>query len=334
MLLCFLTSVAGFVVPPYQRTATLSPSYQIFWSVDKPKIELAFLVQQTEGWIGFGISEAGGMGGSDMAVAILQSNPANPIALQDRHSLGHSEPLLDSKPGENDWVLTGTERNSTHTLVQVSRALDTGDKVQDRLILDNGLPTHVIGAFGSLTALTNQMTWHGKDNKVSSSIDFFSENPDHMSPSGTHDPTVGLDKTKRFSVLNNFVIPAEETTYHETCKMVNELPEINGKYTSKEEFYVIGMEHSVNLDSEQYVHHFLVFLTSNCGEPRGPMVYGWAPGVSELPNNINLPTGLFASTSLAFTLIKKTCSLLLFVFLIVAVVLLAIVCSDPWNKIS
>mmetsp|Transcript_2423 Transcript_2423/g.4533 ORF Transcript_2423/g.4533 Transcript_2423/m.4533 type:complete len:205 (-) Transcript_2423:712-1326(-) len=93
----------------------------IFWNIDGDTVHFAVAVR-AEGWVGFGISEAGGMIGSDMAL-YQASNPSELVdayVVQDR-----SMPLTDDC---QDWTLEGaTTVKNGWMIVEMSRLLDTND---------------------------------------------------------------------------------------------------------------------------------------------------------------------------------------------------------------
>jgi dimethyladenosine transferase 1 len=220
------------------------------------------------------------------------------MTLEDRYSTSHSEPTKDKS---QDWKLTGHLNNETHTIIHMTRALDTKDAGFDRPIVDDGLPTHVIGAFGNMQG-DGKLGFHGA-NKFGAMVNFFSNNPALTSPQGRFDPVAELatKKVASFNILNEFMIPNQVTTYHTTCTLLRDIPNIKNLSPSGE-LYLLGMDHIVRKKSEPYVHHFLVRLAKGCSNNRvsgvaeigdGPLVYGWAPGVSgvRMPDDVSFPMG-------------------------------------------
>lgn len=187
----------------------------IFWTIDNDTIHLALAVPAT-GWVGFGISEAGGMIGSDMALFTA----AQPTELVDAHVVDQEAmPLTDttcqdwklksssSSPiaGENGWII-----------VEISRLLDTHD-TQDHVLNDDAdistPPTRLIAAWGDDASVS----YHGT-NRARSAVRLFASDSTPLAD------VLNEASDGYFDVLQDeFEIPSNETYYHSLCKTYDEL---------------------------------------------------------------------------------------------------------------
>jgi hypothetical protein len=106
-------------------------------------IQVAVAVRAT-GWVGFGIAEAGGMLGSDIAIF----ETANPSTIRDSYVLEDFD-----VPKEDDcqhWTLIDATMDGGWLIVEMSRPLDTMD-MQDHALIDGSnlaALTRLISAWG------------------------------------------------------------------------------------------------------------------------------------------------------------------------------------------
>lgn len=193
----------------------------VFWNVDVDagRIEFAVAVRAA-GWVGLGISEAGGMIGSDV-VLFAASDPSTVV---DAHVVGdRSVPIADDC---QDWTLVDAPATGEDgwMIVEASRSIDTGD-AQDRAIssVDADLwmaPTRIIAAWGD----DDVASYHG-NKKVRGSVRIFA----NYESSEVTEARALLDALEGgsdgyFDVVNaDYEIPANETTYHYLCKRFDEL---------------------------------------------------------------------------------------------------------------
>lgn len=257
----------------------------IFWTIDNDAqtIHLAAAVHAT-GWVGFGISEAGGMIGSDMA--LFQAS--QPTELIDAYVVDQEAmPLTDSTcqdwtlksspiAGENGWII-----------VEMSRLLDTQD-TQDHVLKNDAdlwrAPTRIIAAWGDDTVLS----YHGKK-KARSAVRLFATDSTSL------EDVLSETSDGYFDVLQEeFEIPSNETYYHSLCKTYDELsstlPEGQSNVTMIGAIPVI--------DQVSAVHHYEVFLQSECNLNltdavflTRTLLYAWAPGDQglALPDDVGFP---------------------------------------------
>jgi hypothetical protein len=112
----------------FESTVDASQGVAVHWRLDRTaeRIYLAVAARAT-GWVGFGISENGGMQGAD----ILLFEAARPDALIDSYNLETRWPLSDDC---QDWTLTSSATDGGFLIFEANRAFDTGDG-QDRAII-------------------------------------------------------------------------------------------------------------------------------------------------------------------------------------------------------
>ena len=188
----------------------------LFWTIDNDTqtIHLALAVHAT-GWAGFGISEAGGMIGSDMA--LFEASSPNEII--DAHVVDdRAMPLTDTTC--QDWILKSTTTpiagENGWIIVEMSRLLDTHD-MQDHALKDDSAistpPTRLIAAWGD----DSTVSYHG-DKVARSSVRLFASEYTPLKEI-LSDASDGY-----FDVLQDmYEIPSNETTYYELCKTFSEL---------------------------------------------------------------------------------------------------------------
>ncbi|CAM9245832.1 unnamed protein product, partial [Hapterophycus canaliculatus] len=176
----------------------------------------------------------------------------------DAHSLVAGMPVVDQCT--QDWTLLSAEVGDGSLVLEVERALDTGD-VQDRVFVDDteeGVPpTRLIAAWGD----TEFMSYHDADFAKGEVVMFASaEDADAAVPLIE---IMESNDTMFFDVTtNNFTIPAVRTWYENTCLPASALP-------SLEEYHAIGFQGLLQSDTAEYVHHLVLrgwYGPSDCGQ--------------------------------------------------------------------
>jgi hypothetical protein len=111
-----------------ESSVDASEGVAVYWRLDRTaeRIYLAVAARAT-GWVGFGISENGGMHGAD----ILLFEATHPDTLTDSYNLEIRGPLSDDC---QDWTLTSSATDGGFLIFEANRAFDTGD-AQDRVII-------------------------------------------------------------------------------------------------------------------------------------------------------------------------------------------------------
>lgn len=122
-----LLLLVGTVKGEYEFNHSISslPGYLIEWTITGDEIELR-LTAPTTGWVGFGISESGGMIGGDEFVAHVDDT-TGAVVSNDYHSTVQdfsTPPVLDTC---NDWVVVSGIQTTQKTIITVKRKLDTND---------------------------------------------------------------------------------------------------------------------------------------------------------------------------------------------------------------
>ena len=264
----------------YEKQTYLSTSNgsgsALFWNVDNEEIQFAIAVH-TIGWVGLGISEAGGMIGSD--IMLFESSAPDTVidsyVIEDKGS----GPLADDC---QDWTLVNATilEEEDWMIIEVKRALDTFDTQDIPIVNDEELwsaPTRIIAAWGDDT---QSVSYHGQ-NKARASIRLFAK--------GDESADDGVELREALEELSdgsfevsevNYTIPAKETTYHDICATYDDLFDDR----DKDGVAMIGAVPFFSEDTEQYIqhfHHFTVYVAESCEStfPR-TMVYVWAPGKS------------------------------------------------------
>ena len=105
----FLLAVVSRVSSAYEFNHSISdlPGYLIEWTINGDEIELQ-LTAPTTGWIGFGISESGGMIGGDEFVAWVDDSTGQVVS-GDYHSRVQDYSVPPIQDDCDDWVvLSGT----------------------------------------------------------------------------------------------------------------------------------------------------------------------------------------------------------------------------------
>lgn len=249
----------------------------VFWNINGEDVKFAVAVRAT-GWLSFGVSEAGGMLGSD----VVRFETVNPTRLIDSYILeDRKAPLPDDC---QDWNLAASTINDGWIILEVNRKLDTGDDQDLKILNDQDLikpPTRLIAAWGNQSGLE----YHGS-NRARNSVRLFVEEP------------VDLVKTllqasdRVFTVTeNNYEIPARDTTYHTLCKTFAEIQQELG--TSQTPQTIIGATPVIAEDTAEFVHHFTVYAQANCNDAgvEKSMIYVWGPGDDgwALPDDVGFP---------------------------------------------
>ena len=246
------------------------------WDIhDDAIFSLAIAVEAT-GWAAFGMSETGGMRGADIVYYETLSGELIDAYVTD----GYVRPTVDDS---QDWVLERvTQTDDGFLIVQATRALDTGDAVQDRRIVnDSGEHVFdhiVIGAWGD----DDEIFYHFS-NRLSSSVQLF-PGGDGMS---TAIDVFRKDMEERAEgsvslLLDGYEIPKRETTYYDLCFTNDDLVQAGLFKDSSDSTHVVGFEFLIDPNTVPYVHHITVngspFGSGDSCSSAGLPFMAWAPG--------------------------------------------------------
>jgi len=296
-------SPSKFDVSKYTNTIQAMPDYKLHWRIAGDSIEIAMETNHS-GWVGFGISSAGGMIPADMVTAYIENGS---VQVEDRYSTSNDAKMDCTQNWEK---VSGTE-NAGGTFIEVKRKLDTGDS-QDFPIKKDGIPTRVIFAHGQNSDVVG---YHGATHRKTNRIDFFASGADATK---THfQKRISEPGVKYFDFLNqNYNIPAQTTTYLDFCVHPDNLRGFTGHHALPEQtVWIVGFEHIVQDSSAPYVHHFVMKGSSSktdCDKTlytgdMGMDLWAWAPGTQPMafPDGVGMALG-GSDTSALHTLSMQT----------------------------
>jgi hypothetical protein len=240
----------------------------VFWNIDGDEIDFAVAVR-AEGWLSFGISEAGGMLGAD----VVRFETLNPSQLIDSYILeDRATPLTDDC---QDWNLISTTINNGWIILEINRKLDTQDSQDHKIANDQELfiaPTRLIASWGDQSVVS----YHGL-NRARNAVRLFAE--DSVSISEGITETLVQNSDGFFEVReDNYQISTADTNYHTVCKTFAQIQQEIG--TSQSPLTVVGATPVISEGSAEFVHHFTVYIQTDCSDAGfdRSMVYAWAPG--------------------------------------------------------
>jgi hypothetical protein len=205
----FLNSVAD-------ESVGVAVHYRV--NATEQRLYLALAAQAT-GWFGFGLSENGGMVGSDVLIYEAQ----NPDILLDAHILDERYPVIDDCP--SNWILMNFNVDAIDDgflLIEVARDFDTGD-LQDRRIVNDTdvsiVPHRLIAAWGNDTSYS----YHGLTNRARGSIRWFQNDPNGEDSFASQ---MKAQADGSFELrANDYPIKPVETEYAYICFSYNDLIE-------------------------------------------------------------------------------------------------------------
>ncbi|OXA53921.1 DBH-like monooxygenase protein 2 homolog [Folsomia candida] len=152
-----LVSALGGIVPHRAVVPINDGKYLLETRVTLTGILTVKVTVESKGWVGWGISPTGAMSGSDMVIGGFNEATGESY-IGDRYSTGPGIPVLDTI--QNVELISASE-NATHTILEFSRAVDTGDVEQD-LKVENAVQ-YIVWATGE----TDDLGYHGQVNRGS-----------------------------------------------------------------------------------------------------------------------------------------------------------------------
>ena len=262
----------------------------VHWNIDNDNttIQLAIVAPAT-GWSAFGLAESGSMRGADIVMYTASTNTLTDSFVLDQLVM----PIPDACPSH--WTLIdSTITDDGFIIFMAQRLLNTGD-TQDRAIIDDSstivAASRVIAAWGD----SDTPSFHGS-NSARGSIRFFgtSETIDIQTYFAQ---SMAKEAEGNFTVsAQDFTIPAIETTYQLFCFSLEDL--IDRGVPMNDDLHTIGFEPIVQSGNSKYVHHYVLYGSSDpwnktlpCTNENYPQIetaYGWAPGAFPqiLPSNV------------------------------------------------
>ncbi|KAJ3047239.1 hypothetical protein HK097_000103 [Rhizophlyctis rosea] len=261
----------------------LESRYALHWSVDEKLAEITFgvTVDVDNAWIGFGLSENGGMRGAD--IYVISPEREGKLGVRGYWADGPGVPALDTQQNAK-IVESWTKRGAGKTTAVWKRKLNTCDP-QDHPIA-NVTEQSVIWAIGS----SDIFGQHAPENRGSSRVTF---RPDPNVKPAVADPS----DVQTFEYHFNYTVPNDKPTTYTCSHRLFALPSADTKY------HIIHYE---GLPQSKLVHHMIMYA---CIQPPArtedyydcasmdqycqQYVMGWAPGQgkTQLPNEAGLPVG-------------------------------------------
>ena len=250
---------------------------------------------RAQGWVGFGLSENGGMRGADMV--LFRADQPNQVT--DAYVMESLYPIKDSC---QSWEILYSQTHDGFLIFEAQRALDTGDSQDRKIVPDTGLiqPTRIISAWGDSAG----WSYHGP-NFGKGAVRLFGDGMDEYESFLLEMETEA--EGSFFIGADDFLIPAVETTYAEFC--FNETFLRDQGVPLDKELHIIGIDPFVDNRTTKFVHHFTFSSTNsvsydangNCIADLGPALYIWAPGVLPLryPSFLGLPFENFSALRLS-----------------------------------
>jgi hypothetical protein len=262
----------------------------VHWSIEGDSIFLAVAARAT-GWLGFGLSENGGMQGADMVIFTA----AEPDELSDSYVMEERFPLKDDC---QSWSLLNSQAEGGFLIFEATRLLNTGDP-QDRVIMNDALftisSTRIIAAWGDTAA----ESFHG-NNRARGAVRWFNDRDEQaVFEAAMQNGAEGSFELRAF----DYPIKAQETEYVDFCFsrediLAQGVPDVEGKIS------LIGFEPIVDEDAKAFLHHFIVWGSPNTNDGTSQncagdftrvkeVVYGWATGEGPqaFPDNLGMPFG-------------------------------------------
>mmetsp|Transcript_4381 Transcript_4381/g.10303 ORF Transcript_4381/g.10303 Transcript_4381/m.10303 type:complete len:599 (-) Transcript_4381:246-2042(-) len=266
----------------FLSTASASGSgAAVFWKINGDEINFAIAARAT-GWLAFGISEAGGMLGSD----VVYYETANPDQVVDSYIMeNRAAPLKDDC---QSWNLISKTISDGWIILEVNRKLDTEDHQDHKIVNDAGgffAPTRLIAAWGD----TLSMSYHGT-NAARNSVRLFADGSvsvkEALVTKLTNAAAGFFDVTE-----NNYQIPARDTTYADICKTADEI--LLGIGVTETPLTLVGAMPVISEETKAYIHHFTVYSQPSCSVDTldRSMIYAWTPGDEgwALPDHVGFP---------------------------------------------
>ena len=273
----------------------------VFWNIveEEDSIEVAVAVQ-AEGWIGFGISEAGGMLGADVALF----RTAAPKEVKDSFIVEQRYPQTDVC---QNWNLTNAVIQQGWIIVEMKRLLDTKDP-QDHAILNDSV--HEVGEHRLIAAWgdSSDVGYHGM-NRAKLAVQLFpSKEPGQenvttttisSSSSSSNTATATATATATLEELadvfidireDEYKIPAQDTKYVYKCFTWKDLQETFG-LEDGQSLTMIGYKPIITPETEPFIHHFVLYgsnSATNCDSDE--LISAWAPGQQgmRMPDNVGI----------------------------------------------
>ena len=219
------------------------------------------------GWVGFGLSEAGGMAGADMVLFTVSTQPQTTTTTKTTHLVDaycedYTTPIVDKC---QDWILHQSflcdDGGDTPLIIfEASRPLDTGDSQDISVSYDGDISfsaTKVIFAYGN----TAKVSYHSPNHVTKGVVRFFGEEDliRHDSDKSTSTAKQYPEEYKSMELTaGNISVPLNETTYAKFCFASTDFLE-----EMSSEVHVIAMQYIYDERSRGFVHHLILYGKDN-----------------------------------------------------------------------
>jgi len=247
---------------------------------------LHFVLQApSEGWVGLGIPDGGGMAGAD--IAVVETAPDGKRVVHDYHALQPTAPPI--RDVCQDWELISFNSSSGKISAEIARPLVTPDQ-QDRPIDLAGTMDFIVAhgntpsvGYHSATRGTIRIPFSGQS--AASLAEHFEGDPD----------VLAYDLRVEGYPIPKYGADGQGTTYADFCFDLSAF----------DEMHIVGLEQIVAPEMLDYVHHATLngYETNTvCREiaPDGtqdpaPSIYLWAghphTAAFKLPQDVGIPVG-------------------------------------------
>jgi hypothetical protein len=122
--------------------------YELYWANDSKFVYVA-MKAQTDGWVALGIQPGLRMKNADMILGFVKDGKVSVLDLFSTDDFG-SHPPDTELGGTSDIISFGGKEADGYTVIEFKRALDTGDRYDNKLVLGEN---QIIWSYGSSDAL-------------------------------------------------------------------------------------------------------------------------------------------------------------------------------------
>jgi len=285
-----VTTTAAATVPKYTHQTFIPTKTNecegmaMHWGIhpsNASKFVLAVAVR-AKGWIAWGMSESGGMKGSD--IVYLTAGTQSSRRLHDAFVTDFNGlPELDTR---QDWTLTFSNvTRDGYLIFEAERALNTHDAQDWPILVDSSdfiVPQHIIGAWGDTTLLS----FHGK-NTIQATVRLFPSSTTTNTSKTTTNTTTSSATTKTTTWVDNenevstfakkmnqvsdgsividiqgsYIIPQKESSSFEYCYSFSKLVRMGfpKSISTITGIYIMGIEFIIPQASRPYVDRIFLF---------------------------------------------------------------------------
>lgn len=233
----------------------------LHWNITNERLFIAVVLvvdasySDAVGWLGFGLTEAGGMAGADMVLFTTRDKK-----LVDAYSEDYTVPTSDKC---QDWYLHRSMVCPAEIILfEASRKLVTGD-TQDLSITYDGdssfSPTRIIFAHGN----TPTVLYHGPNNVAFGEVRFYGSSPNNNNEqkhNNSHKSTNEDDVHAIELTTRDFQVPLNETIYQRFCFYISDLlPKGSAKHQQNSAVHAVAMQYISDDRSKKFVHHMILY---------------------------------------------------------------------------